>query len=153
MSLPVHVIRCAGPPTVIPPGIGVHWIDTLNRNLYESVGTASLNDWILLNQNDVIITETITASSSFDLDIIPLATLCVVKYVICVFSSAENKWKSFELLGSKKTTTFVEDSLYAVTGAILNVDFDFSVDGTDAKLIGTNNEVFDVNVRILKHVL
>lgn len=42
----VHVIKCSGPPTSAPTLEGQHWIDTLNRVTYISVGTASVEDWI-----------------------------------------------------------------------------------------------------------
>jgi hypothetical protein len=151
MSVRIHVYECAGPPTIPPALVGQHWVDTANNLLYISVGTSAISDWILLNQSDTIITETISASSSFDLDVIPLSSLCAVKYIVCVFSAAQNKWKSFELLGSKKTATTVEDTLYSTIGANLDVDFDFIVSGTDAKLVGINNEIFDVDIRIHKN--
>lgn len=49
-TLSVHVIECPGPPTVAPTMTGQHWIDTLNRITYISVGTASLADWICQDQ-------------------------------------------------------------------------------------------------------
>lgn len=50
-GLEVHVICCDGPPTIIPLACGQHWIDTLNRVHYTSVGTASIADWICEDQS------------------------------------------------------------------------------------------------------
>lgn len=46
----VHVICCSGPPTIVPQACGQHWIDTLNRVTYLSVGTASIADWLCEDQ-------------------------------------------------------------------------------------------------------
>ena len=44
----VHVIKFAGPPTgIIPPGLGVHFLDTLNKATYLSIGTSTPADWLL----------------------------------------------------------------------------------------------------------
>jgi len=46
--LAIHIIKNDGPPSgIIPPGIGVHYIDTLNDDTYLSVGTDSAADWVL----------------------------------------------------------------------------------------------------------
>ncbi len=42
----VHVIRCDGPPTVAPARAGQHWIDTIGKDHWISVGTDTVNDWI-----------------------------------------------------------------------------------------------------------
>lgn len=151
MGLEVHVIHCAGPPTVPPTHYGQHWVDTTNGREYLSVGTATLSDWILVNQSDTVITANINAGNSTDLDVIPISSFCAVKYIVCVSSSAQNKWKSFELLGGKKTSTTVEDVVYSMLGSNLDIDFNFSVVGTDVKLIGTNNEAFALNIKIHKN--
>ena len=44
-----HIYKKSGPPTFAPPQIGHHYIDTLNRNLYISVGISVPSDWILIN--------------------------------------------------------------------------------------------------------
>ncbi len=152
-TIAIHVIECPGPPNVIPEAVGQHWVDTLNRRLYESVGTVSVDDWICLNQQDIIITADIPASSSLDLDVTPMSDFCTAKYIVCLFNTAEDKFRSFEMLAGKSSATTVEDTLYSLIGATMDVDFDFSVSGTDAKLIGTNNESFDVSVRIHRNAI
>jgi len=42
-----HITRFAGPPTETPLESGHHWIDTLNKQEYSSVGTDSPLDWVL----------------------------------------------------------------------------------------------------------
>jgi hypothetical protein len=44
----LHILRGSGPPNgIIPPGIGIHYIDILNKDTYLSVATDSPSDWIL----------------------------------------------------------------------------------------------------------
>lgn len=51
MSSIVHVITYAGPPTLAPVAVGQHWVDTLNKETYLSVGTSTVNDWQISNVN------------------------------------------------------------------------------------------------------
>jgi len=148
-----HITREPNAPTTAPLASGDHFVDTSTGNTYLSTGTASVADWLLISQQDNIITATVSSSSSLDIDVVALANLCTMKYVICVSSAPEDKWRSFEMLAGKKTATSVEDSLYAAIGSIMNVDFDFTVDGTNAKLVVTNNETFDVDIKIHKNLL
>ncbi len=41
-----HLIKRNGPPTTAPDAIGVHYLDTLNKKAYFSVGTDTVNDWV-----------------------------------------------------------------------------------------------------------
>lgn len=102
---------------------------------------------------ETTITATINASSSFDLDVIPMSALCAVKYIVCISNAGQDKWRSFEMLAGKVTSSTVEDTLYARIGSILDVDVDFSVAGSDAKLIGTNNEAFSVDIKVHKTLI
>ncbi len=47
MADEAHVIECDRPPDIVPPFIGMHWVDKTNRQTYESVGTAAISDWIV----------------------------------------------------------------------------------------------------------
>lgn len=49
MSDIVHVIRATAAPTAAPTREGQHWIDTVNKVMYFSVGTSSVSDWVALN--------------------------------------------------------------------------------------------------------
>lgn len=42
----VHILTFAGPPSGAPLDIGQHWIDTLNKITYMSVGTSTVADWV-----------------------------------------------------------------------------------------------------------
>lgn len=42
-----HIYTGTTPPTVAPPGIGHHYIDTANRVTYISVGIESPSDWLV----------------------------------------------------------------------------------------------------------
>ena len=54
MTLPVHVIKCAGEPTETPTAVGQHWINTLTGLQYLSNGTSSPADWNVLPVNAFI---------------------------------------------------------------------------------------------------
>lgn len=45
MSDIVHVIKFAGPPSEAPVRVGQHWVDTLNKEMYFSIGTDRIEDW------------------------------------------------------------------------------------------------------------
>lgn len=153
MAINVHVFKCSGPPVAAPTLEGQHWVDTVSKQIYLSVGISSVNDWILVNSSDTIITDSIASTSSTELDITPFNQLCVIKYIVCVYSAAEDKYNSFEMLGSKQSSLDVSNTKYAILGTNLDVDFDFVKVGTDVKLIGTNNETFSVDIRIHKNIL
>jgi len=65
MAKKVHVIECNHPPDIIPPDTGVHWIDTVNRKAYISIGTASIADWIIDNN---ALTKLMNCASSVTID-------------------------------------------------------------------------------------
>lgn len=41
-----HVIEYAGPPSAAPTAVSQHWVDTLNKVEYFSVGTSTVADWV-----------------------------------------------------------------------------------------------------------
>jgi len=67
MAKDIHVIECDHPPDIIPPDTGVHWIDTVNRKTYVSVGTAVIADW-LITDGDPIITKPMNCAASVVVD-------------------------------------------------------------------------------------
>ncbi len=69
MALNVHVIKCLGPPTIAPTELGQHWVDTLNGKTYLSIGTASVNDWLLVNGGgNTVITKVMNCATSVVID-------------------------------------------------------------------------------------
>jgi hypothetical protein len=49
-----HIFTGLTPPTVVPAGIGHHFVDTVAGKMYFSVGTSSLSDWISLDDSNLI---------------------------------------------------------------------------------------------------
>ena len=45
MVLPVHVIKCSTDPTIAPPEVGAHFINTSSNKHFLAVGTSSVSDW------------------------------------------------------------------------------------------------------------
>ncbi len=41
-----HIIIKDYPPLSVPPNVGVHYVDRVNKRLWFSIGTSSLTDWI-----------------------------------------------------------------------------------------------------------
>lgn len=152
-AIKVHTICCDHAPDIIPPTCGAHWVDTTTRLTYISVGTVSVDDWILVNSSSSVITGTVNSSSTLDLDITALSSLCAIKYIICLSNDVENKWQSMEMLASKETATSVTDTLYSKIGLNIDVDIVFKVVGTDAVLSFTNNESFNVNIRVNRLIM
>lgn len=56
-----HITRFAGPPTTAPIESGHHWVDTLNKQEYASVGTDSVSDWILQDDPGAVAAAAISA--------------------------------------------------------------------------------------------
>jgi hypothetical protein len=48
MTVKVHVIECTSNPVAAPSFVGQHWINTSNGNHYLAKGTATVNDWVLI---------------------------------------------------------------------------------------------------------
>jgi hypothetical protein len=92
------------------------------------------------------ISGTVATTATEDIDTIVLSGLCSVKYLICVFNSSEDKYCSFELHGTRKSGSSVEDTLYAKIGDPLDFTVEFVVVGSDAVLRITNNETFTITV-------
>lgn len=42
-----HVVTAAGPPTLPPPSIGAHYIDSNTGQIYLGNGVVSVDDWLL----------------------------------------------------------------------------------------------------------
>jgi hypothetical protein len=152
MTLNVHVIECDMPPSDAPDMVGQHWIDTTSGRQWLSVGTATVADWILIcgfSEVEIIVPATTTAT----LHLVPMADLCASDYQICLHNSVQDKWRSLKLLTSKKTSTSVESSVYAVLGEFLDVELNFGVVATDAVLEAVNNEAFPVTVKLRVSVI
>jgi hypothetical protein len=49
-----HIYKSNGPPSTKPYQIGHHWIDTVAKETYISVGTSSVADWAKLNEVSVM---------------------------------------------------------------------------------------------------
>lgn len=47
-ALSKHIVTGPGAPSVAPPALGAHYVDTSNGQLYGSKGTATVADWVKL---------------------------------------------------------------------------------------------------------
>jgi len=47
-----HIHTAAGPPSTPPSGVGHHFIDTLNKTAYMSVGASDVSDWLDISGGD-----------------------------------------------------------------------------------------------------
>jgi len=147
MAVNVHVIECNVDPSTAPDMVGQHWINTSNGCHFLSNGTATVANWIKINV-DAMVETVVAASTTVNLETAALANFCSKQYRICMFNVAQDKWKSLQLYGTKKTATTVEDSVYSVVGdRTLNLDLNFNVVATDAVLEAVNNEAFAITVR------
>jgi hypothetical protein len=43
-----HIIERFTNPNIIPPKVGIHWINKSTNQTWFSVGTSSINDWQLM---------------------------------------------------------------------------------------------------------
>lgn len=60
----LHLVLNAGPPTGAPPSAGIHWVDTLNRVNYISVGTSTVADWL---NEDTRRLSTVSKTTNYDM--------------------------------------------------------------------------------------
>lgn len=49
-----HIFEGTTPPTSAPLGIGHHYVDTVNKKTYISVGTATSSDWKTTDESDIV---------------------------------------------------------------------------------------------------
>lgn len=150
MALNIHVYRCANPPNIPPTELGQHWVDTSNSLTYISVGTSSIDDWVLVNSGESVFSGTVPADTEIDIDATELADFCVIKYLCCFFNETEDVYRSFELLGSKRTGSIVDYNFTQIVGANINFKTMFDAVGTEGQLIIDNKESFDLEYRIRK---
>lgn len=54
MSDVVHVIRATVDPSAAPTRAGQHWVNTATKNTWLSVGIATVADWILFNDSNLV---------------------------------------------------------------------------------------------------
>jgi hypothetical protein len=94
-------------------------------------------------------TYTIGPGQTVNLDTVLYSALTSKKYIIDISIAAQNRFKAFEMLVSKKGTD-VTDSIFAKLGDQVNVSVNFSKISTDAILAATNNEAVSVVLNILK---
>lgn len=65
MSDFIHIIRSPSDPNVVPQTIGQHWVNTVTKKEYFSVGTSSVGDWKL---SSVDVLKNINTDQSIVLD-------------------------------------------------------------------------------------
>jgi hypothetical protein len=142
-----HVFVCPGPPLDAPLYEGDHWVDSISKCHYISVGTDTVADWVRTDDGESIYEVVVGASSTVPLQTIPLDNICALAYTICMFNSTEDKWRSLKLFGSKKTSTTIEDNVSNILGENLDLDLNLNVVATDVVLEAVNSETFPITVR------
>lgn len=45
-----HIVTGDGPPMLVPPGIGAHYVDTLTGQQYLAKGSTLVSDWIKVQE-------------------------------------------------------------------------------------------------------
>lgn len=103
----------------------------------------------ILSPLDVLV----PASSSIDADALLLSEFCAVKYLICFSDDPATKWSSLEMFVGKNSISGFEDSQYGALGDSLNINANFSLSGSEGKLVLTNNEIFPIRAKISRHVV
>ena len=62
-----HIYRGAGAPDFIPEDVGHHYVDTLTKDAYLSVGNQSVDDWVIAaghSASNGIVTNTMTGNDT-----------------------------------------------------------------------------------------
>jgi hypothetical protein len=147
MSIHKHVEVCPGPPMDPPDFVGAHWVDSVAKCHYISVGTSAVSDWKKVDIGESFSEVLAPAGQTTTLQTIPLANFCAVKYHICIFNIVQDVQKTMILHGAKKSGGEVEYSSFSVLGDVIAVTTNFLVVGTDAVLEVTNGEAFDLTTR------
>jgi hypothetical protein len=124
-----------------------------NQTYWVLIGIGPTTWREITNGSDIVHVFTIAPSATEETHRLPLANFCAIKYIICAFNNSEGKYKSFEILASRKTGTAVEHNLYSKIGSIIATAVDFDIDGTDAVLTIKNNETYSITVHLTRKVL
>lgn len=100
-----------------------------------------------------VLTDTVPASSTKTVDTIVFSSFLAVKYIIVMFNTTEDKYKTIELLGSKVGGAEVVHNISAILGDNINISPNFSKSGADAILEFINGEAFDVDIKISRNLI
>lgn len=103
MGLEVHVFHCDGPPSIAPTGLGQHWVDTVARQTYISVGTATIADWILESGADI--TKLMDCASSVIVGDLVYQSATVNNFAIKAVDNTTLQPVIGEVVGKPTTTT------------------------------------------------
>ena len=94
--------------------------------------------------------KTVPAASTIVVDVLPLASFKLAKFVVQMQNVPNNKYKSLEILASRRGASQVNDSVYAKVGDSINVSLNVLVSGSDVQLQAVNAESFDVDLTVTK---
>ena len=95
----------------------------------------------------------VPASTSIDADVLPVSDFCALKYFICFSDDPATKWHSIEMLVGKDSTLGFESNQFGSLGDAIDIKTNFSLSGSDGKLVLTNNEIFPIRAKISRHVV
>jgi len=137
----------------VPEDVGKTAFQEDNQTLWVLVDDSPIIWKELTNTSEITISDVIPASSTKTSDTITFSSFLRVEYVIVMYNTAEDKYKSMQLSGAKISGADVNNSNGAVLGGSLNIVPQFSKSGADAILEFVNSESFDVNVRISKSLI
>jgi len=137
----------------LPTDVGKAAFQEDNKTLWVLVSDSPIAWKELTNTSEIVLSDIIPASSTKTSDTITFSSFLRVEYVIVIYNSVEDKYKSMRISGAKIEGADVSDSKDAILGGGLNVLAQFSKSGADAILEFVNNESFDVNVRISKSLI
>jgi hypothetical protein len=118
-----------------------------------TINTCNSNGLVNINMGCQVNEIIADASSTTEIDRIDRRLFCGVKYIVCVFNICQEKYKTFEVLGSKISAANIKDTIYAKLGSDIDMELNFSEDGSDAKLEIVNDETFDLTVHWTKTIL
>lgn len=95
----------------------------------------------------------VPALSTVDFDSTIISAFKGVKYTISLFSDAEDKYRTFEMLARRKSGNALVQTIYAKIGDAINVKFTIVEDSGNVVLRVENNENFDISLRGFKLLL
>lgn len=95
------------------------------------------------------ITQTILAGQTKTIHLVALSAFYAIDYIFNVRKSDLTKSKSFKMFVSR-TDVGLEDTIFARLGSKINYSIDVQINGSNAEIIITNNEAFDL-ITTFKH--
>lgn len=143
--MPKHTFESTTSPNTVPTALAQHWVDTVSKRQWVSVGTALISDWLEVaasgsstladgDYGDIVVSGTGT-TMSFDSSVVTAAaktllddtTTSAMRTTLGLGTAATTSSSAYEASGAVSTHAAVTSSVHGITAAAATVLDDTTV--------------------------